>query len=63
MRPDALASTASPGLADDISWRSVRSATEQALAGCPILFELVDLENRAGLDVGNDFRVYRLPTS
>jgi predicted O-methyltransferase YrrM len=46
---------------DDISWSSVRAAAEPALAGCEIVFELVDLENRAGLDQANDFRVYRLP--
>jgi len=46
---------------DDISWASVRAAAESALAGAEIIFELVDLENRAGLDQANDFRVYRLP--
>jgi predicted O-methyltransferase YrrM len=46
---------------DDISWASVRGAAEPLTAGARILFELIDLENRAGLDVGNDFRVCRLP--
>jgi len=47
---------------DDISWRSVRRAAEPLLADAEIVFELVDKENRAGLDFGNDFRVYRLPS-
>lgn len=48
---------------DDISWRSVRRAAEPLLDGAEIVFELVDKENRAGLDYGNDFRVYRLPSA
>ncbi len=48
---------------DDISWGSVRRAAEPLLAGAEIVFELVDKENRAGLDFGNDFRVYRLPAA
>ena len=46
---------------DDISWSSVRRAAEPLLDGAEIVFELVDKENRAGLDLPNDFRVYRLP--
>src|SRR4051812_20298701 len=48
---------------DDISWGSVRRAAEPLLAGAEIVFELVDKENRAGLDFANDFRVYRLPAA
>jgi methyltransferase family protein len=46
---------------DDISWRSVRRAAEPLLEEAEIVFELVDTANRAGLDLPNDFRVYRLP--
>ena len=46
---------------DDISWRSVRRAAEPLLDGAEIVFELVDKENRAGLDLRQ--RLPRLPAA
>ena len=46
---------------DDVSWTSVEAAAQTKLQGATTLFELIDLNNLAGSDYGNDFRIYRLP--